>query len=388
MDLVTALTLRLVFLPLRKAALARWRDDPARGAAPCSMFEGLGEAARDFDLVALTGRAERHARATARAGLQVVWLGHPGYPPLLDAIPDPPPVCWVEGALDVLRAPAVAIVGSRAVAPDTAEAVTAMASDLAAAGLVVVSGLARGVDAAAHRGALATGRTIAVLGSSHDRLYPAEHDALAARIVGGGGALVSEWPPATPALPGHFPARNRIVSGLSRGVVVAEASGQSGALITAAHALSQGREVMAMPGTPWGGRNRGAHGLVKDGAPLVEDAADVVAVLQAAHALDGWEPEGSREALAAVGLVAPPGMGPPPGTRWCAEPGAPSGGPSDGLPDEQVLAEMSRLGRATADELGRALGWPADRLLAVLSGLELDGRAVRTAGGWILARGS
>lgn len=371
MDLVTAIGLGLLPLSVRRDALERWRRQPSRGVSLGAMLDGLVGTDR-LDLAALRTRAEVHALATSRASLPVVWIGQPAYPPLLEAIADAPPACWVLGDAGILSAPSVAIVGSRAVAADTAEAVTAMASALAAAGLAVVSGLARGVDAAAHEGAVEGGRTIAVLGSSHDRLYPAEHDALAARILQAGGALLTEWPPGTPARPGHFPARNRIVSGLSRGVVVAEASERSGALITAGHALDQGREVMAMPGTPWGGRNRGAHGLLKDGAALVEDASDVVAVLLAARALDDWSPAaGAAGALPGLGLEAP----------------ARTGAFRAASPDERAVAALSRRGRATPDELRLDLGWSTTRILAVFSGLELDGRAVRVPGGWILGRG-
>jgi DNA processing protein len=276
----------------------------------------------------------------------------------------------VWGDEGVLTAPSVAIVGSRAVGADTVAAVTEMAAALAGVGLVVVSGLARGVDAAAHQGAVERGRTVAVLGSSVDRLYPAEHDALATLIVRGGGALVSEWPPGTPARRHHFPVRNRVISGLSRGVVVAEASETSGALITARHALEQGREVMAMPGPVWGGRNRGAHALIKDGAPLVEDAADVLSLLFSGHALDDWVPSGTPAALSAVGLAS----------------GGRSGPLLEASAEERTAVALGRLGRATADELRAELGWPTGRILAVLADLELEGRAVRVAGGWILAR--
>ena len=148
----------------------------------------------------------------------------------------------------------------------------------AARGVVVVSGLARGVDSAAHRGALTNGRTIAVLGSGLERVYPAEHKGLAEEIAGG-GLVLSEHAPDTPPLPFHFPLRNRLISGLSRAVVVIEASDRSGSLITAACALEQGREVMAVPGNVLSGRNRGGHALIRDGATIVECADDIVAEL-------------------------------------------------------------------------------------------------------------
>jgi DNA processing protein len=169
----------------------------------------------------------------------------------------------------------VAIVGSRAGSPYALAVAERLAGDLAARGVVVVSGLARGVDSAAHRGALAAGRTLAVLGSGVDVIYPREHAALADEIVER-GALVSELLPATPPHPRFFPWRNRIISGLSRAVVVVEAGEKSGSLITARCALEQGREVLAVPGGILSGRNKGGHALLRDGARIVESADDIL----------------------------------------------------------------------------------------------------------------
>ena len=183
---------------------------------------------------------------------------------------------WTRGAIDVLNRPAVAIVGARAASPYGLSVAGRLASDLAAAGVVVVSGLARGVDSAAHRGALAArGTTIAVLGSGVDVVYPPEHAPLAAEIAAS-GAVISELTPGAAPLPQFFPQRNRIISGLSRAVVVIEAGEQSGSLITARLALEQGREVLAVPGNVLSGRNRGAHGLLRDGAKIVESADDIL----------------------------------------------------------------------------------------------------------------
>jgi DNA processing protein len=203
-------------------------------------------------------------------------LGDPEYPSLLAVIADPPGTLWVRGRSEPLGGPAVAIVGSRAASPYAMEAASALASDLVRRGVVVVSGMARGVDGAAHRGALeGGGLTVAVLGCGVNIAYPAEHrrlrDEIAAR-----GAVISELPPDAPPLKHHFPLRNRIISGLSRAVVVVEAGERSGSLITARCALEQGREVMAVPGSTLSGRNRGSHGLLKDGAKLVEGAEDVL----------------------------------------------------------------------------------------------------------------
>jgi DNA processing protein len=188
---------------------------------------------------------------------------------------------WVKGDVDALRAPAVAIVGSRAASPCALEVARRLGADLARRNVAVVSGLARGVDSAAHRGALeGGGLTIAVFGCGVDVIYPAEHRALAERICER-GALVSEFPAGTPPRKQHFPQRNRIISGLSLGVVIVEAAEKSGSLITADFALEQGRTVLAVPGNVLGGRNFGAHALLRDGAKLVECADDILEELPA-----------------------------------------------------------------------------------------------------------
>jgi DNA processing protein len=208
--------------------------------------------------------------------MQNLSLGSTGFPSLLSQIHNPPHTLWVRGDSAILDRPAVAIVGSRAASTDGLTIAGDIATDLVRAGLVVVSGMARGIDSAAHAAALdANGFTIAVLGTGVDRVYPPEHRELASRIATC-GALVSELPPGTPPRAFHFPLRNRIISGLSRAVVVIEAPEASGALITAREALDQGREVMVVPGRVVGGRNRGGHALLKDGAKLVEAAVDIL----------------------------------------------------------------------------------------------------------------
>ena len=198
------------------------------------------------------------------------------FPPLLGCIPDPPPVLWTLGNQAAATLPAVAIVGSRAATTYALEVADRLGQELADRGLVVVSGLARGVDSAAHRGCLAAGgATVAVLGSGLDHIYPREHEALAQQIRDK-GCLISELGPGAPPLPEHFPLRNRIISGISLAVVVVEASENSGSLITARYALEQGRDVMAVPGSVLTGRNRGSHGLLKDGAKVVESADDIL----------------------------------------------------------------------------------------------------------------
>jgi len=203
-------------------------------------------------------------------------LGSPAYPTALAGIQDPPPELWIKGQPETLAGALVAIVGSRAASPYGVEVARRLAADLARRGVTVVSGMARGIDSAAHLGALdGGGSTIAVFGCGIDVIYPAEHAALAERISLH-GAIVSEFPPGTPPRKMHFPQRNRIISGLSLAVVVVEAAEGSGSLITAEFALDQGRAVLAVPGNVLGGRNYGAHALLRDGAKLVECADDIL----------------------------------------------------------------------------------------------------------------
>jgi len=199
----------------------------------------------------------------------------PRYPALLRAVPSAPAL-WTRGALADDDALAIAIVGARRATPYGVAAAETLAADLAARGVTIVSGFARGIDAAAHRGALAAGgRTLAVLGCGVDVVYPPEHAALA-REVERRGTLVSQFRPGTAPLPHHFPARNRTLAGLALGVIVVEAAERSGALITAGFAGDLGREVFAVPGRITSPSSRGTHRLIRDGATLVEQWADVV----------------------------------------------------------------------------------------------------------------
>jgi DNA processing protein len=236
----------------------------------------------DPELAELAARylpeAVRVRERAAAAGIRVLPWNAPQFPVALLATSDCPPALWCRGDPACLDGVAVAIVGSRAASPVSRDTATRIAADLAAHGFLVVSGLARGVDSAAHRGALTAGRTVAVLGSGVDRIYPPEHAGLACEIANA-GLVLSEYPPGTPPLPFHFPMRNRLISGLSRAVVVIEATEKSGSLITAGCALEQGRDVMAVPGSVAGGRNRGGHALIRDGATIVECADDIVQAL-------------------------------------------------------------------------------------------------------------
>ena len=285
----------------------------------------------------------------------------PAYPPRLRDIPDPPSQIWLRGQRPVLDGHAVAVIGSRRASPGALETARRLASGLAGVGLTIVSGLARGCDAAAHRGALdAGGRTVAVLGSGLDVIYPPEHGDLADEIAGR-GAVISELPPGSPPLPHHFRQRNRLISGLSVGVVVIEANERSGSLITAGYALAQGREVMVVPGTVHAGRNRGGHLLIRDGAALVENAEDVLAVLVNAM--------------------------PPPAVRSDRPVGDPDMLPA---PPEQceigdpVIEALDPDDPQDFDQLSARLLLSTDQLLARLAELELSGQVRRVSGGRFL----
>ncbi|HEX9191943.1 MAG TPA: DNA-processing protein DprA, partial [Candidatus Deferrimicrobiaceae bacterium] len=213
-----------------------------------------------------------------RDGIAVLTFDAPGYPAALREIPYPPLVLYRTGR-PFPEDPAVAIVGSRAPTAAGREYARQISGELAGAGWTVVSGMARGIDAAAHEGALgAGGSTVAVLGCGVDVVYPPEHGELRERILGS-GAVLSEYPPGTLPMPRRFPARNRIVSGLSRGVIVAEAPERSGALITARIALEQGREVLVVPGNPWFAHTAGSNRLLREGAAPVCSADDVAGAL-------------------------------------------------------------------------------------------------------------
>lgn len=219
---------------------------------------------------------EAELAACAAAGIAIVTIDEPEYPARLRELPDPPGVLYLKGSFEPRDAAAVAIVGSRHATHYGRKHAGLLAGSLARAGLTIVSGLARGIDAAAHQAALdAGGRTIAVLASGVEEIYPPEHRELAHDVVRA-GCLVSETPHGAQPMRGMFPQRNRLISGLSLGTVVVEASDRSGALITARHAMEQGREVFALPGPVDSRMSRGCHRLLRDGAKLVETADDVL----------------------------------------------------------------------------------------------------------------
>lgn len=316
------------------------------GSAPRDLLRRL-----TADPEALHKAAASVLTTTAARGLRAIGWGEVAYPPLLTVISDPPPVLWVRGQVASFDPPAIAIVGSRAGSPYALSVAEKLAGDLASRGLVVVSGLARGVDSAAHRGALAAGgSTVAVLGCGADVVYPAEHRDLA-RDMAVRGALVSELAPGTRPHARFFPLRNRIISALARAVVVIEAGEKSGSLITARTALEQGRDVLAVPGNILNGRNRGGHALLRDGAKIVETADDILDEL-------GWCPSNAQD----------------PGT------GSAASTPSGARPDP-VLACLTPGDACDLDEIARQSGWTVTRILPRLFELELQGRVKRVGGG-------
>jgi DNA processing protein len=222
-------------------------------------------------------QAEAELKAASALGVEFIALGERDYPLQLEMIDDPPPLIAVRGKVDALARPLIAIVGSRNASAAGVKFAERLARDLGEAGFVIVSGFARGIDAAAHRASLATG-TIAVLAGGHDRVYPAENKGLLEDLLSA-GAVISEMPLAWEPRAHDFPRRNHLVSGLSLGVIVVEAARRSGSLITARLAGEQGREVFAVPGSPLDPRSEGTNGLIKQGAIPVTEAADITAVL-------------------------------------------------------------------------------------------------------------
>ncbi len=235
---------------------------------------------RDLDWV------QQHADTT-----QLIHWCSEHYPPLLRQITDPPPVLFVQGDASLLSRPQIALVGSRQATRAGQEDAFRFAHELAKSGICISSGLARGIDAAAHEGALAAaGFTLAVMATGPDTVYPARHQSLAQRIVSEGGALVTEFPPGTAPRAAYFPRRNRIISGLSMGVLVVQAAPKSGTLVTARLAMEQGREVFAIPGSIHQPQSRGCHQLIRQGAALVETVDDILAEL------GGFQPAMSHSA--------------------------------------------------------------------------------------------
>jgi DNA processing protein len=347
---------------LTRAVLDHFGSPAAALAATAAQLEAVpqvgptlarrfAEAFRSVDVDAEWAKVAEH-------GVRVVPLGEPGYPARLTAIPDPPPLLYLRGELTPADLNAVAVVGTRGCTAYGRRTAERIAAGLAAAGWTVVSGLARGVDGAAHRAALsAGGRTVAVLAGGLSSIYPPEHAELAGQVAGR-GALVTETPMTVGPQPGMFPARNRIISGLSRGVVVVEAHDRSGALITATHAAEQGREVFVIPGNVDSPASAGCLELIRKGARLVRSADDILEDLRGIAPSD--PPPAKQSRVPSTEHPAPP----------------PPAGPPPNLDPLQQKVWDALAAPRHADELSRELGVPAGELAGVLMKLEIK-RAVR-----------
>lgn len=335
---------------------------------------GVPRSAREAlirDLEGWVEGARRQVAAAARAGIRVLGVDEAAYPSRLLRLADPPAVLWVRGRLELLERPSVALVGARRATQVGRRMATHFAAELGRRGITVVSGMARGIDAAAHRGALETeGGTVAVLGRGPDRPYPLLHADLF-RAVAVRGLLVSEFGPGVPAAPHHFPRRNRVLAALSRAVVVVEAEARSGALLTVDHAVDVGVPVLAVPGSPAFASTEGSNRLIRDGAPPVLEVDDILLNLQ---------PEAGGVASTEVRLRRSP-----PAHESSCEPEPPLVGPSLlPLEDPAACRVEALLGSEPrpVDHLLVETALPPSRVLAALTRLELAGRARRTAGGW------
>jgi DNA processing protein len=294
----------------------------------------------------LAGPVQSALDWAATAGNRILTIADADYPQALLNSADPPLLLYIKGRPELLNRPALAIVGSRNASRQGENDAQAFAGALSAAGLTIVSGLALGIDAAAHRGALGgRGSTVAVIGTGADRIYPAANESLA-REIAEGGVVMSEFPLGTPPVAGNFPRRNRLIAGLARGCLVVEAAERSGSLITARLAAEGGGEVFAMPGSIHSPLAKGCHRLIKQGAKLVESAQDILEELR-------WE-----------AVVAPPSAAL--------------------LPDDpaatRVLDELG-YNPCDLDTLTDRCGMTADQVLALLLPLELDGHVVQVPGG-------
>ncbi len=364
-------------LPGSEAGLRDWlRLTRARRVGPATFIRLLREhgsateALRALPRIAADAGVSNYAapphadidaewRAALVAGAVPLLLGAPDYPPMLATIADPPPFLWALGDAALGQRQAVALVGARNASALGCRMATRLARTLGEAGLVVTSGLARGIDAAAHDAALATG-TIAALAGGVDSIYPAENTALAARLATE-GLLLSEMPMGHAPRAQDFPRRNRIIAGLALGVVVIEGAERSGSLITARDALDQGREVMAVPGNPLDARAGGCNALIRDGATLIRSAEDV---LEALAAFRQPAPAPPRRAPFAP---PPPALLPTPDT--------------DGLDD--LLLDLLGPTPITEDALIRETGMTPAAIAATLLDLELAGRIARHPGGLV-----
>ena len=322
-------------------------------------------------------------KAGKAAGARLICRGEPAYPQALADLPDAPPLLWIKGNHEVMTRPMVALVGARSASSLGTRMARKLAADLGAAGVTVVSGLARGIDTAAHHAALATG-TVAVLAGGVDVIYPAENAGLA-RAIAAKGLLLSEQPIGLEPMARHFPLRNRLISGLARGIVVVEAAAQSGSLITARLGLDQGREVLAVPGHPFDARASGCNLLLRDGATLVRGADDVIEALglgsgpgEMPDLAASKGPDANRAAPAIAGTHGP-------ADRQSRGIGGASGTATHELGQVTALHSriLDRLGPSPVaeDQLIRDLGLPTADIAPALMHLELDGLILRQPGG-------
>ncbi|KAA5804825.1 DNA-protecting protein DprA [Alkalicaulis satelles] len=334
---------------------------PEAALAELPRLARRGGRTRRLDIVtreAAEAELERHDELGAR----LVCTGEPDFPKLLAALDIPPPVLTLLGPLNPDAQPACALVGARNASAVGLRFAGDLARELGQRGVTIVSGLARGIDGAAHAAALDTG-TIAVVGGGVARIYPPEHHELH-HAIARQGLIISETPPDHVAQARDFPRRNRLISGLSLGVLVVEAAERSGSLITARLAGEQGREVMAVPGSPLDPRARGTNRLLREGAALIESAEDVIAVLQNTR---------------------PPALKEPGGWEYEDEPGDRRASDEAADAVRERIAELLSPAPVSKDELARLTGAPASAVLAALVELELAGRCEVQPGGMVRA---
>ncbi|WP_101674199.1 DNA-processing protein DprA [Alloalcanivorax mobilis] len=342
-DSLLRLALCAAFTP-DSARLGRVLRDHPPGTLPIGEYRRHLPAGRDATVLLEPGRLSEAHDTLRRQGWRWLALGDADYPPLLSDLPDAPGVLAVRGEVAALSRPQLAMVGARGASADGLDNAFRFARTLAGAGFVITSGLALGVDGAAHRGALAgAGATVAVLGGGPDRIYPPRHGGLADAIVEGGGALVTEFAPGSRPRREHFPQRNRIISGLSLATLVVEAALRSGSLITARTAAEQGREVFAIPGSIHNPLSRGCHRLLRDGANWLENVDDLLRAFGDFQRLIDDSPA---------------------------------------LADEPALLKHFTGGVNNLDALQVRSGLSAAQLADQLAELELEGRVERLAGGY------
>jgi DNA processing protein len=323
--------------------------------------------------------AAREIDRLARMGAHLRFVDTDTYPPLLALLEDAPPVIAVQGDADLLHRRAVAVVGGRNASANGQRMAETLATDLAAAGLAVVSGLARGIDTAAHLGGLPAGRTIAVIAGGLDCPYPPENTDLQRRIAEA-GAVVAEMPLGTAPQSRHFPRRNRIIAGLALGVVVVEAAPRSGSLITARLAQEAGRELFAVPGSPLDPRARGANDLLRQGAHLTESAADV---------LDNLPDHPSREGIGRSPLFArglPPGLSAP--ESFLEPPDSAAFPALTGASAHEQVIELLQSSPTPVDDLVRRCQFSAAAVMVALLELELAGRVETLPGNRVALLGA